>query len=357
MKRVLIGLVALLLLGGVAVFVALGNPSVQDGLLERAVAARAGAAPLLPAPDRLEVLFCGTGSPLPDETRGASCLLVLAGERMILVDAGPGAWQGLNRAAVPLGGLSAVLLTHFHSDHVGGLGEVTLYSWIGGRKAPLPVYGPPGVERIAEGFNTVYALDSVYRTAHHGAELLPPDATGLESRTVPMPGEEGRLVLSEGKLEIVAFRVDHSPVEPAYGYRIVYGDRALVVSGDTVKHPNMARFGRGADLMIHEALARHMVAGMADALEGAGALANAKLLRDTIDYHTSPVEAAESANEAGVPWLLYTHVVPPLPNAVMRRSFLRGVAAVRPEGVRIAEDGLLVSLPLGSEAVGFSMRP
>ena len=115
-------------------------------------------------------------------------------------------------------------------------------------------------------------------------------------------------------------------MEPAYAYRIEYGGRVAVVSGDTKKVPNMVRFSRGADLLVHEALNPDMVEMLASALDQTGNPRAGTMARQVIAYHTTPVEVAGIAKEAGVPHLVMTHMVPPLRNALMRRMFLRGVA-------------------------------
>jgi ribonuclease Z len=128
-------------------------------------------------------------------------------------------------------------------------------------------------------------------------------------------------------LKIKAFLVSHDPAEPAYGYRVTYKGRSAVVSGDTRKVQNMVRFSRDADVLVHEALNPQMVE-LAAALDKAGHVRQAEMTRDTLDYHTSPVEAAGIANEANVKLLVLTHVVPALPTALMRQMFLRDVKAV-----------------------------
>ena len=88
------------------------------------------------------------------------------------------------------------------------------------------------------------------------------------------------------------------------------------------------------------------------ALKETGDTRRAKLVRDTIDYHATPVEAAEIARDANVRLLLFTHMVPPLQNALMKRIFMRGVDAARGNGeTRIGFDGLMVTLPGGSTAI------
>src|SRR5262249_35277501 len=127
----------------------------------------------------LRVVLCGTSSPAPDAARAKACTLVIAGGRAFVVDTGPESWKTLALAAFPAARIVAVLLTHFHSDHIGELGEFRVQTWFGGRKQMLPVYGGPGVERIVAGFNEAYALDDVYRAAHHGPEVTPIAAAPL----------------------------------------------------------------------------------------------------------------------------------------------------------------------------------
>jgi ribonuclease Z len=325
----------------------------QDAVMARMIARRAlGDRTELLADDALHVVLCGTGSPLPDPRRASACTAIVAGGAVLLIDAGPGAGERLNALRLPSGRLAAVLLTHFHSDHIGGLGEVALASWVGGRTAPLRVLGGPGVERVARGFETAYAADAGYRTAHHGTDLLPPAAAHLEPVVIDVPRDGGPVIaFDEDGLVVRAFRVQHAPVEPAYGYRVEWRGRAVVLSGDTARTDAVVRAATGADVLVHEALAPHMVEAIAAALAAHGDTRRARILRDIPGYHTTPVEAAEVANAAGVRLLVLTHVVPPLPNAVAERIFLRGVDAVRGHDTLLGHDGLELRLPADSVAI------
>jgi ribonuclease Z len=116
--------------------------------------------------------------------------------------------------------------------------------------------------------------------------------------------------------------------------------------------PNMVRFAKGVDVLVHEALNADLVRMLAAALDRDGKKRQAKITHDTIDYHTTPVEAAGIAKEAGVPLLVRTHIVPPLPNALLRHMFMRGVNEARGTGdTLLAKDGLLVSLPKGTKDI------
>ncbi len=347
-------------------------PGVQDAIVKRLLVGQIAAADHAwdNKPDALNILFCGTGSPLPDPTRAGACTAILAGGKVVIIDTGPGAWDRLAQANVPAAKIDTVLLTHLHSDHIGDLGEIGVQSWIGGRTIPLEVYGPPapdayalpkdeegdtfgttGTEQVVKGFAQAYNADAAFRIVHHLTEYMPPEGARMIGHDIPKPGpEELVTVYDRDGLKIQAFLVAHDPAEPAYGYRIDYKGRAAVVSGDTKKVQNMVRFSRGADVLVHEALNARLVEMIAAALEQDGKKRQAKMTRDTIDYHTTPAEAAGIADEAGVPLLVLTHLVPPLPNALMRHMFLEDVAAARGPGkTMLARDLLLLTLPVGSK--------
>jgi ribonuclease Z len=304
-------------------------------------------------PDAIHVVLCGTGSPLPDPTRSGPCTAIVTKTKLLVVDAGSGAARKLLWLGVRVGAVDGVLLTHYHSDHIDGLGELLLQRWAGGaRREPLPVYGPRGVERVVAGFDEAYALDAEYRVAHHGPEVVPPSGRGGTAKpfSAPEPGEE-IVVLDEDGLRVSAFAVDHGPVHPAVGYRFDYHGRSVVVSGDTAKSANLTRFAKSADLLVHEGLAPHLVALMADAAHRAERRNVEKISRDILSYHTSPVEAAEVARDAGVRMLVFTHVIPPLPIAPLESLFLKGVSEVWRGPVVVGRDGMTFTLGVGEETI------
>jgi ribonuclease Z len=299
----------------------------------------------------LHAVLCGTGSPLPDAGRAAACVAVMAGGQFFLVDVGPGSWEQVQLWGLPRARLSGVLLTHFHSDHIGELGETTVQSWIAGRSGPLPVYGPPGVEQVVEGFQRAYALDAGYRRTHHGNALA---ADGAEPVARPIPlsaPDAAAVVLERDGLRITAFAVDHTPVSPAYGYRFDYGGRSVVVSGDTARSPNLAIHARGADVLVHEALVARIVKGVSDRLAERGATRLAKLAADILDYHATPAQAVEIAAEAGVKMLVLTHLVPAVPGPFLNFVFLGDVDVPDALTVVIGEDGTRFTLPPQSDAI------
>jgi ribonuclease Z len=183
-----------------------------------------------------------------------------------------------------------------------------------------------------------------------------PDGARMVGHEIPTPRRDELVtVYDRDGLKISAFLVDHHPIEPAYGFRVEYAGRVAVFSGDTKKTESVERFSKGADLLVHEALNHDMVKLMEGPVNELSSSRIAKMLNDTIGYHTSPVEAAEIANAAGVKLLVYSHVVPPLPTAISEKMFMRGVAEARGDGdVKIGHDGMLITLPGGSDKIEVS---
>lgn len=334
------------------------NPSVQLSIFERAairMAATPNRAPL--ADDALRVAVCGSSAPLPSAKRAKACVAVFAGGKFYVVDAGPESVENLSLWGIPLSEIGGVMLTHFHSDHIGDLGELQLQTWAGGRAAPLPVYGGPGIEDVVDGFNRAYRLDQGYRTTHHGEAVMPSKAWGLVARRVDLDGpptpakDRTKVFFDDGKLRITAIEVDHAPIEPAYAYRFDYAGRSVVVTGDLKNHPPLVAAAKGADLLVSEAISRTMTAALERASAAAGRGNTAAIMHDVQDYHISPEEAAATANAAGVRLLAFYHLLPAPDGFLARRLFAAGVDAVRPRGWTIADDGSLYTLPIGSDEV------
>jgi ribonuclease Z len=356
----LLGLGVVVAALGAVAYVALGRPEVQAALVRAAVGrnlAKAADMRALVDQKKLRVLLCGTASPLPNRDRAGPCAAILVDGRVFMVDVGGGSWRNLSLWQIPADRLTGVFLTHFHSDHIEDLGEVNLESWGLGRPGPLPVYGGPGVETVVAGFLMAYSQDESYRIAHHGSTLMNPDRFTMTPVTVGHADgsalEEGDMtkVFDENGLVVTAIGVNHFPAKPAYGYRFDYGGRSVVISGDTKASPGLAVAAKGADVLVHEALARELISTMHDTMQASGNDRLAHILADIPTYHTAPVEAAGIANAAGAKLLVFTHLTPPLPFWLNDRAFMSGVEAVRPTGTRVGRDGLMISLPPNSTEI------
>jgi ribonuclease Z len=302
--------------------------------------------------DGLHLALCGAGGPMPAPNASGPCVVVVAGKQVFVVDAGTDGLRNIARMGYQTANIEGVFLSHFHSDHIDGLGEMATIRWASGANtSPLPVYGPEGVQRIVDGFNTAYSLDAQYRHAHHGDTVAPLSGAGMIAETFskPAPGELVT-VYSNDDLKIEALSVDHSPVEPAVGYRFTYKDRSLLITGDTIKLADIEQFARGVDLLVHEALAPNLVGMMHDAAAKSGNQIMAKITEDILTYHATPVEAAETARDAGVGHLLYYHIVPPLVFPGQDILYLNGAQDIFPD-YTIGQDGVSFSLPTGSKEI------
>ena len=336
----------------------LANPTVEQKIFDRAaltMSARTNDAPF--AADALRVAVCGSSAPLPSASRAKACVAVFAGGKYWIVDTGPESTENLVLWGIPLSKIGGVLITHFHSDHIGDLGELQLQTWAGGRPAPLEVYGGPGVDSLVAGFNQAYRLDQGYRTDHHGEQVMPSASWGMVARTVELQGpptaakDRTGLVLVDGDLRITAIEVDHAPIAPAYAYRFDYRGRSVVVSGDVKYHPPLATASAGADILISEAISRTMTASLESAATSAQRDRTAAIMHDVQDYHISPEEAAQIANDAQVKLLVFYHLLPAPDGFLARRLFSNGVNEVRRGEWTMADDGSLYTLPLDSDEV------
>ncbi|MEJ0045964.1 MAG: MBL fold metallo-hydrolase [Rhodospirillales bacterium] len=260
--------VVVALLAGPVRHALLRIPAIETGVFTRGLArnldANEAGVALVDAKE-LRVVMCGTASRSRTPSGRGRAPRVIAAGKIWMVDVGGGGWRNLILWHLPGDHLTAVLLTHFHSDHIEDLGEVNVESWVAGRPASLPVYGGPGVVDVVDGFLAAYAHDTTYRVAHHGAETLPPDREKMIPHVIEaapgVPLHEGQTapVLDQDGMKITAIGVNHAPVSPAYAYRFDYGGRSVVISGDTKASPAFATAVAGVDVMVHEAQANGLL--------------------------------------------------------------------------------------------------
>ncbi len=302
--------------------------------------------------DGLHLALCGAGGPMPSATRSGPCVAVIGAGKLFLVDAGSNGVRNLARMGYPLGNIDGVFISHFHSDHIDGLGEMATLRWAAGsHTSPLPVYGPEGVADVVNGFNTAYAHDAVYRNDHHGDVATPLSGAGMRAISIPSPANgELRLVYAGDGLKVEMLRVAHAPIDPAVAYLFSYKGRTILISGDTNKSENLQKFAHNVDLLVHEALAPKLLIAMKNAALASNDASRAKIFGDVLDYHTSPTEAAEIARDANVGHLLYYHVVPPLPAPGLEALWLEGVDDIFTK-YTLGRDGTSISLPADSESI------
>jgi ribonuclease Z len=297
-------------------------------------------------PDGLHVGLAGTGSPLPDRKRKGVCTFVMAGKHLFIIDSGPGSTLNLELMRVPLDNIQAVLLTHLHSDHIGGLGELMLKAWTGGaRTEPLKIIGPEGVDTVVQGFNQAYSLDAGFRFAHHGPTVANLEGAGGTPETIEVLDQtKGTVVFQTGDLKVTAFLVNHRPVEPAFGYRFDYKGRSVVISGDTLPCESLRRQAEGVDLLLHEAMQPEMLRIISQAgITRSNVIA--KVTTDILTYHTFSEEAARIARDANVRHLVLFHIIPPMPMAFLNSAFLGDSRDYYDGPITVGVDGMLFSMP------------
>ena len=240
--------------------------------------------------DYAEVILLGTGTPRPSIERFGSATLVNVGGKRFLFDAGRGATIRLHQAGISPNQIDKVFLTHLHSDHVSGLDDLWITGWVWQRQENLVVHGPTGVKGLVENLRKAYAADISYRTSNVS---LDDKKAKIESVEVC----EG-VVYESGKIKIQAFLVDHEPVSPAFGYRIEFGDRVIVISGDTTYSDNLIKHSQNADVLIHEITAAE-----------SSLLKKNKRLQHVVAYHTTPEQMIQLLNKINPRMTILNHVL------------------------------------------------
>jgi len=305
-------------------------------------------------PDGLHAYLIGTGAPLPDINRAGPCIAVVAGNKIFVVDAGDGTAKNIMLCGIPIGRINALFLTHFHSDHIAGLGEIMIQRWIGGSNdTPLLVIGPTGVQQVVEGFNNAYKLDDSYRIAHHDAKTVPPTGAGGVARAFALGDafDASTVVWNDSGVKITAFKVDHFPAVPAVGYKFEYKGRTLVISGDTKYTESLAEQAVGADLLLHEALNPKLVGLIGKYSYLSKSPAAGKIMEAIVSYHSSPGDVAKIAQKSHVAKVVLYHIIPPLPSRLFESVFLGDAKQYYDGPISVGVDGMLISLPANSKNI------
>jgi ribonuclease Z len=248
-------------------------------------------APVIPD---FKVTLLGTGSPAPIMKRFGPGTLVQVGGQTLLFDAGRGVTQRLLQSGLKLGQVDALFLTHLHSDHVVGIPDLWLTGWLqasyGLRQTPLMVYGPEGTRNLMKGLEQAYDWDIKTRLAD---QKLPPEGVAVEATEI----KEGIAYEKDG-VKVTSFLVDHGDlIKPALGFRIDYGGRSVVISGDTRFNENLIKHATGVDLLIHQVAAAHPD------------LLKLPVFKAIMAHHTSPEEAGLVFSRAKPKLAVYYHFV------------------------------------------------
>ncbi len=248
--------------------------------------------------DTLDITLLGTGNPRPSMERFGPSILVEAGDTSILIDVGRGAIQRLFQIGqgAQVRAVDLVLFTHLHSDHVVGFPDFWLSGWIFGRSRPVPVMGPPGTKDMCAHLDRAFAFDKEVRGRD---QRFAKAGIALEARDV----EPGVIYEADG-VRITAFVVDHGDeIEPAYGYRVDFGDYSAAFSGDTRYYEPIVEHAKGVDVLVHEVISAEIEMRRA---EVQGPLA----IERVIAHHVSEEQAGTIFARVKPRLAVYSHIVP-----------------------------------------------
>ncbi len=240
--------------------------------------------------DFIKVTLLGTGSPRPNVDRNGPAVLVEVGGKNLLFDSGRGVVQRLQQLDIRISDIQQIFLTHLHSDHISALDDVWLTGWIYQRPSPLNIYGPNGTTSFVAHLRQAYSYDVQLRNQYSGLDI---NAGAVVTYDIK-PG----VIYSENGIKVTAFLVDHRPVDPAYGYRIDFGERSVVISGDTSYSQNLVDHSVGIDLLVHEIMSvEHKILEKNPRLQ--------KIQR----YHTNPEQLVKVLSSAKPRATVMTHVI------------------------------------------------
>ena len=345
MKKFIKIFLSLIVLIIIASLFAINIPTFQDKLLNTGLKnLTVNTTPFLDKEDTLKVVVCGSRSPLPAPGRAEACILVEAGDDIYIFDMGNGSAVNLQQYQIPWSNVKGIFITHMHSDHMADLPDAHLASWIQGRNSPLKVYGPKGINLVTKGFELAYSADYQYRNEHHGDEILPLDIAGYEAIEI---ANNEYIENDTAGMEILPFAVNHHPVNHAFGFKIAYKGRTLVISGDTINDGSVQKYSKDIDLLIHSAISLDII----ERLRSVAPIPQMdKIFLDIQDYHTPINQAGEIARDANVKHLLIYHAIPSPNNTIMEKVFYRPLKGIYKD-FTASVDGTRIILPIGTNEI------
>jgi ribonuclease BN (tRNA processing enzyme) len=285
-------------------------------------------------PTRTKVVLLGTGTPVPDPDRSGPATAIVVDDRAYLVDFGPGIVRRAESAAltrripaVEPGNLKVAFATHLHSDHTAGYSDLIFTGWTSGRRVPLEVYGPSGLQSMTEHILQAYRVDIETRTNPDGPMRdagRSPDGWKVNAHEI-----KAGVIYKDEKVTVTAFVTKHAM--ESYGYCFDTPDRSIVISGDTNPTEETIKACNGCDVLVHEAQPLELVAKLPKSIQSFVA-----------KYHTTTEQLAELASKAKPKLLVIYHTI----------SFPPGIAPPRLLPPNAGADALYASPEMLQKEIG-----
>ena len=243
-----------------------------------------------------KLTLLGTGCPSPSHLRyGPSSLVSYEGTNY-LIDAGSGVTKRLSEAGIKPGEIDYFFITHLHSDHIVDLYQLFISGWHTGRETKFKVFGPKGLkshfDKIFEAYKEELDLRKEWEKR--------PNVEGLAYEITEI-NNELKIELDNATIESV--KVDHHPVDPAFGYKFILGPKNIIFSGDTRYCEVLEKSSKDADILVHEVFV---------GLDYDPVRMSLDTIENISDYHTTPEEIGILASNASVKKLILNHFVPPV---------------------------------------------
>jgi ribonuclease Z len=350
-----LALLALVALGLWASLYAYRQPLLER-IIQLAVGHRLSTSNAAYLPDGLHVALCGAGSQfLVDPKRSEPCVLVLAGKQLFVVGAGNKSTQIIESMNFGAGEVKAIFLTAFHSYQINGLGQLLNWNWLLAKSdKPLPVFGPKGVDHVVSSVNQAYLIDSSFKLNTLNPQHVSSISFGGRPIIINFEKPDDIAIISKTTdLEISAFQINGSSTDQSLGYVFRYKGRSALITGDVPKTADIVQRAKNIDLLVHDALSPVLMQAYLDGATKSGLAHVVELFSVIMTQHTSPEEAARTATQSQVKYLLFSGVTPPLQLPGAEGIFMGQANSIYKGPIKIGADGDVVSMPAHSDEFNF----